>query len=111
MRLTTLLKNPADWMQGHGPHSDVVMTSRIRLARNLRSWPFPGWASERKRTELLGIVRPVVSGLMVMKDGYDEEYANLNKMRKQVLVERHLVSREHAARSTGCAVVIDRRQN
>jgi protein arginine kinase len=111
MRLSTLLKNPADWMQGHGPHSDVVMTSRIRLARNLRGWPFPGWASERKRTELLAEVRPVIADLPVMKDGFDEEYSNLTKTRKQVLVERHLVSREHAARSTGCAVVIDRRQS
>lgn len=111
MRLTTLLKNPADWMQGRGPHSEIVMTSRIRLARNLRGWPFPGWASERKRMELLESVRPVVAGLALMKDGFNEEYSSLNKTRKQVLVERHLVSREHAARSSGCAVVIDRRQS
>ncbi len=111
MRLSTLLKNPADWMQGHGPHSEVVMTSRIRLARNLRGWPFPGWASERKLTELLADVRPIIADLPIMKDGFDEEYSNLSKTRKQVLVERHLVSREHAARSTGCAVVVDRRQS
>jgi protein arginine kinase len=111
MRFSTLLKNPADWMQGHGPHSDIVMTSRIRLARNLRGRPFPGWASERRRVELLQEVRPVVASLPMMKDGFDEEYAHLNKTRKQVLVERHLISREHAARSTGCAVVIDRRQS
>ncbi len=111
MRFSTLLKNPADWMQGHGPHSDIVMTSRIRLARNLRGRPFPGWASERRRVELLQEVRPVVASLSIMKDGFDEEYAHLNKIKKQVLVERHLVSREHAARSTGCAVIIDRRQS
>jgi len=111
MRFSTLLKNPADWMQGHGPHSDIVMTSRIRLARNLRGRPFPGWASERRRVELLQEVRPVVAGLSIMKDGFDEEYSHLNKIKKQVLVERHLVSREHAARSTGCAVIIDRRQS
>lgn len=110
MRFTTLLRNPADWMLGHGPHSDVVMTSRIRLARNLRGRPFPGWASERRRTELMAEVRPVIADLPVMKDGFDEDYSNLTKTRKQVLVERHLISREHAARSGGCAVVVDRRQ-
>jgi protein arginine kinase len=110
MRLSTLLKNPADWMLGHGPHSDVVMTSRIRFARNLGGWPFPGWASERRRNELLAEIRPVIAALPVMKDGLNEEYAGLTKTRKQVLVERHLISREHAARSTGCAVIIDRRQ-
>jgi protein arginine kinase len=111
MRFSTLLKNPADWMQGHGPHSEVVMTSRIRLARNLRGSSFPGWSSERQRIELLNEVRPVVAGLPEMKDGFNEEYPNLTKTRKQVLVERHLVSREHAARSTGCAVLIDRKQS
>ncbi len=110
MRFTTLLKNPADWMQGHGPHSEIVMTSRIRLARNLRGWSFPGWSSEKQRVELMNEVRPVVADLPEMKDGFDEEYSNLTKTKKQVLVERHLVSREHAARSTGCAVVIDRKQ-
>lgn len=111
MRFSTLLKNPADWMQGTGPHSDVVMTSRIRLARNLRNWSFPGWSSERQRVDLMNEARPIVAALAQMKDGFNEEYTSLNKTRKQVLVERHLVSREHAARSTGCAVVIDRKQS
>ena len=111
MRFSTLLKNPADWMQGHGPHSEIVMTSRIRLARNLRGWSFPGWSSERQRMELLQEVRPIVAALPELKEGFNEEYPNLPKTKKQVLVERHLVSREHAARSTGCAVVIDRKQS
>lgn len=110
MRFSTLLKNPADWMQGHGLHSEVVMTSRIRLARNLRGWSFPGWSAEKQRVELMGEVRPIVSELPEMKEAFNEEYTNLAKVKKQVLVERHLISREHAARSTGCAVIIDRRQ-
>ena len=110
MRFSTLIKNPADWMQGHGLHSNIVMTSRIRFARNLRGWSFPGWSSERQRTDLMEEVRPALAALPEMKDCFNEEYTNLSKTKKQVLVERHLVSREHAARSTGCAVVIDRKQ-
>ncbi|MFZ4764552.1 MAG: protein arginine kinase [Roseimicrobium sp.] len=111
MRFSTLLNNPADWMQGQGPHSDVVMTSRIRLARNLRGWCFPGWSSEKQRVELMNEVRPLIAGLPEMGDAFNEEYTNLPKVKKQVLVERHLISREHAARSTGCAVLIDRNQS
>jgi protein arginine kinase len=111
MRFATLIKNPADWMKGAGPHSDVVMTSRVRLARNLRGYPFPGFSQERQRIELLERARPVVEDLPEMRDGYSEDYTDLSKIRKQVLVERHLVSREHAARSTGCAVVVDRKQS
>jgi len=111
MRFATLIKNPADWMKGTGPHSEIVMTSRVRLARNVRGFPFPGFSQERQRIELLEQVRPVVEKLPEMQDGYSEDYTELSKIRKQVLVERHLVSREHAARSTGCAVVVDRRQS
>ncbi len=111
MRFNTLIKHPADWMKGSGPHSDIVMTSRVRLARNLRGYPFPGYSAEKQRIELLEMARPQVEALSEMKDGYSEEYAALSKIRKQVLVERHLISREHAARSTGCAVVVDRRQS
>ncbi len=111
MRFATLIKNPADWMRGSGPHSDVVMTSRVRLARNLRGYPFPGWSQEKQRIDMLGMARPLVESLPEMKDGYSEDYGTLSKIKKQVLVERHIISREHAARSTGCAVVVDRKQN
>lgn len=111
MRFTTLIKNPADWMKGSGPHSDVVMTSRVRLARNLRGFHFPGYSQEKQRLDLLEMTRPCVESLPEMKDGYSEDFSTLSKIRKQVLVERHLISREHAARASGCAVVVDRRQS
>ena len=111
MRFQTLIKNPADWMKGSGPHSDIVMTSRVRLARNLRGHPFPGFSSESQRMAMLHEVRPVVESLPEMKGGYSEEYSALSKIKKQVLVERHLISREHAARSTGCAVAVERKQS
>jgi len=99
-------------MQGSGPHSEVVMTSRIRLARNLRGFPFPGYSQEAQRLELMRLARPVVESLGAMQgDRFSEDYATLSKIRKQVLVERHLISREHAARAAGCAVVVDARQN
>lgn len=111
MRFSTLIKHPADWMRGSGPHSEIVMTSRVRLARNLRGYPFPGYSHESQRIQLMELTRPIVEGLPEMKDGYSESYADLGKIPKQVLVERHLISREHAARSAGCAVAVDRKQS
>lgn len=111
MRFSTLIKNPADWMRGQGPHSEVVMTSRIRLARNVRGWCFPGYAKEAERVQFLKEVKEPVLSLKGMKDSYHEEYANLTRIKKQVLVERHLISLEHAARSVGCGVAVDRKQS
>jgi protein arginine kinase len=110
MQFKDLISNPADWMKGSGAHSDIVMTSRVRLARNLRGFPFPGWSQERQRVDMMRQVQPKVVSLPMMQDGYTEDYSSVGKIQKQVLVERHLISREHAARSNGCAVVINKDQ-
>lgn len=110
MRFSTLLKKPAEWMRTPGPESDIVMTSRVRLARNLIGHPFPGWARKEDRFHLLEEVRPVLEALPEMKDAFSEEMTKLQAIEKQVLVERHLISREHAAKGPGCATVMNRRQ-
>jgi protein arginine kinase len=107
MRFSTLIRNPADWMTGG---CDAVLTSRIRLARNLRRHPFPGWARRDQRAAALDLIRPAVEALPAMKDGFSQELSALSAVQKQVLVERHLISREHAARGDGSASVIERRQ-
>jgi protein arginine kinase len=110
MRFSTLIKYPADWMTGGNADNSVVLTSRIRLARNLRTKPFPGWATREQRAAALDEMRPAVEALAPMKDGFSQTLGDLNSVQKQVLVERHLISREHAARGDGSAAVIERRQ-
>lgn len=114
MRFSTLVKNPADWMTGgsRAAHRDnsAVITSRVRLARNMRRHPFPGWATREQRIAAAETMRPAIEALATMKDAFSQELADLGPVQKQVLVERHLISREHAARGDGSAVVIERRQ-
>ncbi len=110
MRFSTLLKKPAEWMRSAGPDHEIVMTSRIRLARNLVDHPFPGWARKEERLAVMSEIKPAVEELGEMKDAFSEEMTNLSAIEKQVLVERHLVSREHAAKGPGCATVMNRRQ-
>lgn len=111
MRFSTLVKHPADWMMGVSHDESAVITSRIRLARNLRNHSFPGWARKKERAAALEELRPAVEALPVMKDGFSRELGDLTSVQKQVLVERHLISREHAARSDGSGAVIERRQS
>jgi protein arginine kinase len=110
MRFTTLIKHPADWMTGGNGEHGAVLTSRIRLARNLRHHPFPGWAKRDQRAAALDLMRPAVEALPAMKGAFSHELGDLTSVQKQVLVERHLISREHAARGDGSAAVIERRQ-
>lgn len=111
MRFSTLIKHPADWMTGGPGDHNAVLTSRIRLARNLRRHPFPGWAKKEQRAAALDLMRPAIEALPAMKDAFSQELGDLTSVQKQVLVERHLISREHAARGEGSAAVIERRQN
>ena len=110
MRFSTLMKHPADWMTPKSIDNSIVVTSRIRLARNLRDVPFPGWARKKERVNVHGQIRTAVDSLGVMKQGFAHEFCELDQLQKQVLVERHLISREQAARNDGASAVIDRRQ-
>ena len=111
MKFATLLRKPPEWMQHDGPHRDIVLTSRIRLARNLEGASFPGWARKEDRVALMQQLQPRVEALPEMKDGFSEDLGNLDAIRKQVLVEKHLISREHAAKAGGSAAVINRDQS
>lgn len=111
MKFTTLLRRPPEWMERDGPSRDIVLTSRIRLARNLEGPPFPGWAKKENRLEIMNQLQPQVESLSVMKDCFSEDLGNLDAVKKQVLVEKHLISREQAAKSGGCAAVINRDQS
>ena len=102
------LCSPAESTHRHGPHDRIVMSSRVRLARNLREHAFPGWAKKPERVKILETVLPAVSALPEMADAFGEAMDNLTALDKQLLVERHLISREHAAKNFGSGLVVNR---
>ena len=110
MKFSNVISTAGEWLRGEGPHHQIVISSRVRLARNLRNRAFPGWAKKAERTAILEMIKPRVDELPDMQDSFSEGLQELSPMEKQVLVERHLISREHAAKSVGSAVVMNRRQ-
>src|SRR5438067_171050 len=110
MKLTTIIANAGEWLRGDGPHSQIVISSRVRLARNIRNHPFPGWAKKAERLAILEEIKPRVEELPEMADAFSEYMQELTALEKQVLVEKHLISREQAAKSVGSAVVMNRKQ-
>lgn len=111
MKFANITSSSGEWLQGEGPHHQIVISSRVRLARNLKSHSFPGWAKKVERLQILEIVKPTVENLPEMKDAFSEYLQDLTALEKQVLVERHLISREHAAKGTGSAIVMNRAQS
>lgn len=104
----SFLCDPAESTHRHGPHDRIVMSSRVRLARNLREFSFPGWAKKPERVKVLELILPAISALPEMADSFAEAMDNLTALDKQILVERHLVSREHAAKNVGSGLVLNR---
>jgi len=90
------------------PHGRIVLSSRVRLARNVRGLPFPGWAKKADRVKVLELIRPAVESLPQLKDAFSRSLDQITSLDKHVLVERHLISREHAAKSAGSGVVLAR---
>ena len=110
MKFSNVMATAGEWLRGEGPHHQIVVSSRVRLARNLRNRAFPGWAKKAERTSILDLIRPRVEELTEMQDSFSESLQELSALERQVLVERHLISREHAAKGVGSAVVMNRRQ-
>jgi protein arginine kinase len=102
---------PAESARRKGPHDRIVMSSRVRLARNIRDAAFPGWAKKNERVRVMDLLRPAVESLPEMKDSFSETMDNLEPVDKQILVERHLISREHAAKSSGSGLVLNREES
>src|SRR5882724_8049915 len=108
MNLHEFLVPPAHIARRKGPHDRIVMSSRVRLARNVKDAAFPGWAKKPERIRVLDMIRPAVEGLPEMKEAFSETMDSLSALDKQILVERHLISREHAAKSAGSGLVLNR---
>src|SRR5260221_334133 len=110
MNLDTLIGTSGEWLRGTGPESDIVVSSRIRLARNLADFPFTNRASASQKGEIESLLHDRV---VKLGDGVMLEYVRvhtLNPLDRQFLVERQLISRELAASEGQRAVAIESRQ-
>jgi len=104
--LDELLKQTSEWLRGTGPVSDIVMSSRIRLARNLEKHPFATRATKVSEHEVLETVKGALGNCASLKRVVLFEMGELDEVDRQFLVERHLVSREHISQPDHKAVAI-----
>jgi len=111
MNLHEFLIPTAEVCRRAGPHDKIVYSSRVRLARNLPGTPFPGHGKKADRVRAHEALIPVVKDLPQMTDSLAESMDHLTPLEKQILVERHLISRDHAARGAGSGLVLNREES
>ena len=94
MELRKFLSSTTDLSTSEGPQDHVVLSSRVRLARNVTGRPFPGRAKKASRVETCQFIQPAIAAASLMRGGFSESMEPLQALDKQLLVERHLISRE-----------------
>lgn len=109
MSLQKFIKSAvSEWMSGEGPESDVVISSRVRIARNISRLPFPLLAKDEQAKQVIDQVREVAGEDPFKELGkFDLIYMDdLTGLQKRVLVEKHLISPNLAEKSRNGAVLL-----
>jgi len=110
MKLTDISGDINEWFDGTGPLADIVISSRIRLARNIAGYKFLSRCSVAEKGDILKKLRDI---LMSLEFGDKIFYLAVDKtpvLDRHLLVERHLISRNHAFGKGPRGVVIAQRE-
>lgn len=95
------------WYLGVGEQSDIVVSTRIRLARNLNEYPFPNKLNTKSRTELNNIIKDAVEA----DNRFDLRFVEMKSLARfeaASMAERHIISPEFASDADGRALLISK---
>lgn len=101
-----LLNQTTEWLRGTGPDHDIVISSRLRLARNLTGFPFLSKLNKDQEEDIIDHVEEAIKVAPTTKTALYVRYHNLTDLDRQFLLERHLISREHASEKGDKAVAV-----
>jgi len=106
-RIDKFTEQCGEWLRGSGPESDIVISSRIRLARNLADFPFIRRCTDIDRANLGRSLCEKLQASKELKDLLYLDVDGLENVDRQFLVERQLISRELAESDGARSVAID----
>lgn len=106
MTIEEMAQTASPWLGARGLFSESVVSSRVRLARNMRGIPFTNRAAREDLACSLEAAERAVLSSPVLKTGTLVRMSDLDDLDRQFLVERHLISQEHAEKSPARALVV-----
>ncbi|MGD2279387.1 MAG: protein arginine kinase [Candidatus Omnitrophota bacterium] len=95
MNLDDLVKKKSEWLKGEGPKANIVISSRVRVARNLKGHLYFDWASDEQCEEALGAAEAAVKKTKFLKNALFLRMKDTTDVDRLFLVERHLMSQGH----------------
>ncbi|MEO0098219.1 MAG: protein arginine kinase [candidate division WOR-3 bacterium] len=84
------------WLLPEGPRSEIVISSRIRLARNIKGIPFLTRAEKREKEKVLEMVKEALEKKGLLKEGHFLREKELSPLKLNFLKERHLIPSDFA---------------
>ena len=106
-----LASRPCSWLSPQGPESDVVLSTRVRLARNLGDWRMPWRLSAEEKSDLYDLIAGKLEDAAPVPDASMERIDQLPNLKRDVLVERHVISRELAQGDGARGVLFSRSED
>ena len=107
MNIEKLIRKESRSSKRTRQHQPILLMSRIRLARNLEGFAFPGWADADQRLTVYDRCRAVIESLPQFNPSIHFSIEALDSMERQLLVERHLISKELSEGNSGSGVTIN----
>ncbi len=104
--LADLARTSGEWLRGDGPESDIVISSRVRLARNIAGFPFITRASADVRFQIVQMVQASLRSEIQHRPVHHINVETLSTLDGQLLMERQLISRELAKGDGARAVAV-----
>jgi len=106
LKLSDLTNHAGEWLRGSGPMSEIVISSRIRLARNVGGSPFLSRATRNQRQHLETKIRDIILSAQIAPQMLYVDLDSAPEIDRTLLVERHLISKPHAAAEGARGVAI-----
>jgi protein arginine kinase len=107
MKIDDLLNKSGEWLKGTGAESDVVISTRVRLARNLQQYIFLTKAPPELWSEINSYIKGKLQEKRFPRKLFYFPINKLNPLDRHFLIERHLISKEHASGDRERGVVFD----
>ena len=111
MKLNDLTSQAGEWLRGSGPMSEVVISSRLRLARNVKGQPFMSLADRGQRRALEKRVSEAILDADLAPQTLYVDLEQASDVDRELLVERHLISKPHANAEGARGVAIGQDEN
>lgn len=109
MKAKSIIDHPLEWIRGKSDREQVAISSRVRLARNLKDFPFPHRCTSEQLDLVVAAVRKSVGASPMLKGASTWVMDDMDVLSRQVMVERHLISPVFSGGGRGRLVVIDDR--